>query len=246
MGEFFRRLLVPDFTAQGHGFFWLHIISGGLIAASYCSISFTIYYVLRRRPDLKPRGLILTFAAFILARGTTSIVATWNIWHAAYSLEGFMEVVTAGVSIAAAILGIRIVPAALKIAMPEKMEGITALLREEIQVRKEAEEQVRLHAETEIVASQDTLQSFFEAAPQGILGVSGDGRIVLINRRIEELFGYTRDELLGEKLEVLLPGAISRRPCSSSQGLFCRTPEPRDRGRLDTDWTPQEWHGVSC
>ena len=35
--------------------------------------------------------------------------------------------------------------------------------------------------------------------------VDGSGKIVLINSRTEELFGYPRQELLGDSVEVLLP-----------------------------------------
>jgi PAS domain S-box-containing protein len=44
-----------------------------------------------------------------------------------------------------------------------------------------------------------------EAAPDAILEVDGEGRIVLLNRATEKQFGYTRDELLGEPVERLIP-----------------------------------------
>jgi PAS domain S-box-containing protein len=57
----------------------------------------------------------------------------------------------------------------------------------------------------EVESSKDKLRSFIEAASQGIIGISADGRISLVNRRTEEMFGYSRDELLGQELELLLP-----------------------------------------
>jgi len=44
-----------------------------------------------------------------------------------------------------------------------------------------------------------------EAAPSAMLMVGRDRRIVLVNRRTEELFGFTREELLGEPVETLVP-----------------------------------------
>ncbi|MEJ5253724.1 MAG: PAS domain S-box protein [Acidimicrobiales bacterium] len=44
-----------------------------------------------------------------------------------------------------------------------------------------------------------------EVAPDGILIADEAGTIVLVNRRIEELFGYESGELLGQPVEVLLP-----------------------------------------
>lgn len=57
----------------------------------------------------------------------------------------------------------------------------------------------------EVESSEDKLKSFVEAASQGIIGISAEGRITLVNRRTEEMFGYSRDELLGQELEILLP-----------------------------------------
>lgn len=44
-----------------------------------------------------------------------------------------------------------------------------------------------------------------EVAPDGIVIVDDAGTIVLVNRRIEELFGYEPGELLGQPIEILLP-----------------------------------------
>jgi PAS domain S-box-containing protein len=49
------------------------------------------------------------------------------------------------------------------------------------------------------------LSTLFEAAPQGILALASDGRILLVNRRTEEMFGYSRSAMVGQPLEILLP-----------------------------------------
>jgi PAS domain S-box-containing protein len=49
------------------------------------------------------------------------------------------------------------------------------------------------------------LRAAVESAPSGLLMVDAQGRIVLVNRMIEELFGYSREELLGRPLELLIP-----------------------------------------
>ncbi len=46
---------------------------------------------------------------------------------------------------------------------------------------------------------------FFDAAPDAIIVVDEDGVILLANHQTEEVFGYPREELLGEKVEVLVP-----------------------------------------
>jgi len=47
--------------------------------------------------------------------------------------------------------------------------------------------------------------NFLEAVPDAIVAVDSDGTILQINSQTEELFGYTRDDLLGQKVEVLVP-----------------------------------------
>jgi PAS domain S-box-containing protein len=48
-------------------------------------------------------------------------------------------------------------------------------------------------------------RELLEAAPDAIIEVDADGRIVLLNRVTEELFGYTREQLLGRNVDILLP-----------------------------------------
>ena len=50
-----------------------------------------------------------------------------------------------------------------------------------------------------------------EAAPDAILQVDADGRIILLNRVTEDMFGYTREELLGQPVEVLIPHELHAR-----------------------------------
>ena len=53
--------------------------------------------------------------------------------------------------------------------------------------------------------NQETLRLLLESAPIAIVTVDRNGQILYINTKFEELFGYQRHELLGEKLEILLP-----------------------------------------
>jgi PAS domain S-box-containing protein len=51
-------------------------------------------------------------------------------------------------------------------------------------------------------------RELLEAAPDAIIEVDQDGRIVLMNRVTEKTFGYTRHELLGQSVDLLLPDQL--------------------------------------
>ncbi len=50
-----------------------------------------------------------------------------------------------------------------------------------------------------------TFEQFLEFVPDAIVGVGRSGRIVLVNRHAEELFGYGPDELDDSELDLLIP-----------------------------------------
>ena len=58
---------------------------------------------------------------------------------------------------------------------------------------------------TERKEAQELFKLATEASPSGTLLVNDQGRIVLVNAHIEELFGYEREELIGKPVEVLVP-----------------------------------------
>jgi PAS domain S-box-containing protein len=73
------------------------------------------------------------------------------------------------------------------------------------------------------------LRSLLESAPDAMLGVGSDGRIVLVNAQTERLFGYARDQLIGQRLEVLVPERYRGRHESYRDG-YVRDPRTRPMG----------------
>lgn len=55
------------------------------------------------------------------------------------------------------------------------------------------------------LATPSALQAFLEAAPDAIVIVDAEGRIVTVNELTEGMFGYGRHELLGQPVELLVP-----------------------------------------
>lgn len=75
----------------------------------------------------------------------------------------------------------------------------------------------------------DTAAGLLEAAPDAILGVGRSGVIAFANLRVEELFGYGRDELVGEAVEMLMPPEARARHGGHREG-YQAAPRVRPMG----------------
>ena len=53
--------------------------------------------------------------------------------------------------------------------------------------------------------SEQMFRDLLEAAPDAMVIVDADGTIVLVNAQVERIFGYAREDLLGQPVELLVP-----------------------------------------
>jgi PAS domain S-box-containing protein len=56
-----------------------------------------------------------------------------------------------------------------------------------------------------LAKDRKAFETLFESSPDPILVAGMDGRIARINAQAEKLFGYTREELVGQPVEILVP-----------------------------------------
>ena len=79
------------------------------------------------------------------------------------------------------------------------------LLHREAQSYSKMLEQKAEERISDLQESESLFRSYTESTPDAIVIVDRDGNIVLVNLQTETLFGYSRTELLDQKVELLLP-----------------------------------------
>jgi PAS domain S-box-containing protein len=76
------------------------------------------------------------------------------------------------------------------------------------------------------MAAERRFQQLLELSPDGVLAVDRDGRIQIVNGQVEAIFGYRREELVGQQVEMLLPPAQRATHVGHRTGFAA---EPRTR-----------------
>src|SRR5256886_6121318 len=82
---------------------------------------------------------------------------------------------------------------------------------------------------TERKQADEKFRLAVEASPSGIVLVDGEGRIVLVNTQTEKMFGYSRAEMIGRPVEILVPERF-RSLHPGHRAKFLAAPEARAMG----------------
>src|SRR5882724_545444 len=172
-----------------HG--WLYITSDLLIWSAYFSIPLVIIRYISKRQDIKFIRLYFLFAAFILACGSTHFLDAAAFWFPVYRLNALVRLITGILSWITVFYLVKLLPAAFSLKTQSELE-------KEVEQRKKTEEQSR--------ESEAQIQAIFNAAPDAVIVIDEQGRIIKWNPKAEALFGWTTSEVMGKFLnETIIP-----------------------------------------
>jgi PAS domain S-box-containing protein len=102
-------------------------------------------------------------------------------------------------------------------------EGMVVILTD-IRPRRKAQSEI-----FDLTRAERRFRELLEAAPDAIIEIDREGRVMLLNAVTEKMFGYARQELLGKSMDVLLPEGL-RSGHSGHRASYWARPVTRPMG----------------
>lgn len=80
--------------------------------------------------------------------------------------------------------------------------------------------------QSEVLASLD-YHAILDSAPDAMILVDSSAKILFVNKQAETIFGYHRDELSGQRIEILVPDELAGHHPKLLEG-FLKNPQTRN------------------
>ena len=154
-----------------------------MVWSAYFAIPLIIIRYISKKHDARFVRLYFLFAAFILACGATHFFDAVTFWFPVYRINALVRAITGIISWTTVFYLMRVLPMAFTLRTSLELEA-------EVEQRKKAEEKFR---------------NLLESAPDSMVIVNEQGAIQLVNAQTVKMFGYTRYEMMGEPVSMLMP-----------------------------------------
>jgi diguanylate cyclase (GGDEF)-like protein/PAS domain S-box-containing protein len=194
---------------------WTLVASDSIIAISYFSIPFGIFYLAKKRPDIPHRWLFLLFGLFIVACGITHLLDVLTIWRPNYWANAVAKFITASLSFGTAIMIWRIMPVALLAPSTQQLEQAKLELEKanaelEDRVAERTLELANANVELQLALSEKTrlheaihrekalLRGVIDNIPDFIFFKDTESTYLGCNKAVEDYFGAAESDIIGK------------------------------------------------
>ncbi len=154
------------------------IVANAGIAVAYFAIPTALLYFVRSRKDLPYPWMFQLFGLFIISCGVTHLMKIWTLYQPWYWAEASIDAYTAIISLITAGALWPLIPKALALKSAEGLEKTNRILQEQADM---------------LALTHDT-----------IMVRDLDGTIRYWNKGAEEMYGYSKEEAIGQKSHDLL------------------------------------------
>jgi PAS domain S-box-containing protein len=199
MSIFYETAISTSLMFMPHGmcYLWkpglvgLHLVSDASIALAYFSIPLTLIQIVRQRRDLPFNWLFFLFAAFIVSCGSGHLFNIWTLWHPNYWISGYIDALTALVSVATAIALTKLVPQIMTMPSVRQITGLNEQLQQKVEELEQTQAAIR--------EKEQFLQTLLNNVSDGIAACDREGKITQFNPACKKLFGLPQKSLPSEQ-----------------------------------------------
>jgi signal transduction histidine kinase/ActR/RegA family two-component response regulator len=121
----------------------LHIAADAAIGVAYLAVSLAIFYVVRRRPELRRNPTLIAAALFTIAAAVAHLADASTLWQPGAWLAASVRLVAAAAAVIALLLVLPRLTRALALRSPGALNRATAGLASEVAARRAAEAKLR-------------------------------------------------------------------------------------------------------
>ena len=94
---------------------------------------------------------------------------------------------------------------------------------------------------TDLKRSRQLFEGVLQSAPDAMVIINPEGRIVMVNRQTERVFGYEQNDMLGQPIEMLVPERYREQHPANVARFFAASSFRPMGGWTSTSWRSQRW-----